>query len=505
MAFGAVKILDINGLSYLYTKLLNNINDFQNTSKDLIETAAAAANNAAYRANAISDNIGDTYATKEELTNAINGITSFEYQIVTSLPDKGVKGTIYLVEHSSGNQSTSDNIYDEYVWIANKYEKIGTTDIDLSKYLTADQVSNTYLKKTDASTMYATVGALKTTDSKVDTNTKNISAHTSSAHARADATKVEKSDTNGNIKINGAETTVYTHPSGTNPHGTTKSDVGLGNVGNFKAVSTVASQGLSDTEKANARANIGAGDGNYNNLSNKPTIGNGTITINQNGVQKAQFTLNQTGNTTVSLSDTDSTYDLNTMINGLGAGEVAPTDTDYYITQYAGGGTTNTQYVRRRTSSLYNYIKAKTDTLYAATGHTHSYLPLSGGTITGHVLAKGTKMALTSGKVTNIETGTTGLFSDGIAISNPGTFNDVGFIRVTGTGESDTVLEIATGDDGGAGEAIAVRQYNTGNTASHEAWLLDHSGNTSFPGTVKIGGGCTLKYDSTNKCVNFVF
>ena len=27
------------------------------------------------------------------------------------------------------------------------------------------------------------------------------------------ATKVEKSDTNGNIKINGAETTVYTHPA----------------------------------------------------------------------------------------------------------------------------------------------------------------------------------------------------------------------------------------------------------------------------------------------------
>lgn len=44
-----------------------------------------------------------------------------------------------------------------------------------------------------------------------------------------------------------------------NPHNVTKSDVGLGNVGNFKAVSTVASQGLSDTEKSNARANIGAG------------------------------------------------------------------------------------------------------------------------------------------------------------------------------------------------------------------------------------------------------
>lgn len=56
----------------------------------------------------------------------------------------------------------------------------------------------------------------------------------------------------------------------------TASEVGLGNVGNFKAVSTVASQGLNDTEKSNARANIGAGtssfSGSYNDLSNKPTI-----------------------------------------------------------------------------------------------------------------------------------------------------------------------------------------------------------------------------------------
>ena len=111
------------------------------------------------------------------------------------------------------------------------------------------------------------------------TNWNDAKTHADSTHARTDATKVEKSSTNGNIKINGTETTVYTHPSGTNPHGTTKSDVGLGNVGNFKAVSTVASQGLTDTEKANARANIGAGTGNsnfsgaYADLSGKPTLG----------------------------------------------------------------------------------------------------------------------------------------------------------------------------------------------------------------------------------------
>ena len=58
--------------------------------------------------------------------------------------------------------------------------------------------------------------------------------------------------------------TAYEHSQLTsgNPHNVTKSDVGLGNVGNFKAVSTVASQGLTNTEKSNARANIGAGTSN---------------------------------------------------------------------------------------------------------------------------------------------------------------------------------------------------------------------------------------------------
>lgn len=47
-----------------------------------------------------------------------------------------------------------------------------------------------------------------------------------------DIPDISASTINGNIKINGTETNVYTHPTGTNPHGTTKSDVGLGNVPN---------------------------------------------------------------------------------------------------------------------------------------------------------------------------------------------------------------------------------------------------------------------------------
>ncbi|WP_368490854.1 pyocin knob domain-containing protein [Clostridium sp. BJN0013] len=76
----------------------------------------------------------------------------------------------------------------------------------------------------------------------------------------AGANKVEQSSTNGNIKINGTEKTVYTHPgSGTNPHGTTKSDVGLGNVTNdaqVKRTEMGADSGVAtlDSSGVNAQA-----------------------------------------------------------------------------------------------------------------------------------------------------------------------------------------------------------------------------------------------------------
>ena len=50
---------------------------------------------------------------------------------------------------------------------------------------------------------------------------------------------------------------------------------------------------------------------------------------------------------------------VSTLLNKLTTGSSTPTDADYYICQYAGGGTTTTTYVRRPMSALYTYIKSK--------------------------------------------------------------------------------------------------------------------------------------------------
>lgn len=48
---------------------------------------------------------------------------------------------------------------------------------------------------------------------------------------------VTKSNTNGSVTVNGKDVVVYTHPEGTNPHCTTKADVGLSNVENERQYS----------------------------------------------------------------------------------------------------------------------------------------------------------------------------------------------------------------------------------------------------------------------------
>lgn len=67
----------------------------------------------------------------------------------------------------------------------------------------------------------------------------------------------------------------------------------------------------------------------------------------------------------------------NSLINALDSGTASPTDPDYIITQWVGGGTSNTTWVRRPASSFWAYIKGKADGVYqpkgsyAASGHTH--------------------------------------------------------------------------------------------------------------------------------------
>lgn len=75
---------------------------------------------------------------QQAIDDALADVTGIDFQVVDTLPATGAKGVIYLVPVSQA----SPNSYDEYIWLTPPggtahYEKIGSTEVDLSNYWTS--------------------------------------------------------------------------------------------------------------------------------------------------------------------------------------------------------------------------------------------------------------------------------------------------------------------------------------------------------------------------------
>lgn len=180
-----------------------------------------------------------------------------------------------------------------------------------------------------------------------------------------------------------------------------------------------------------------ATSGSYTDLSNKPTIGNGKVTVNQNGTTKGTFTMNQTGDTIINLTDSDTnTNTWRDVVDGLdstrtdaslsanqgrvlndkfanylplhGTADIATSVTDYGDTAkhiqigFSGAGITgdDIKYIAGYTDGDGGNLSAKIkdiskDALKAWLGlgsrayDSTSYLPLSGGDMTGDITFNG--------------------------------------------------------------------------------------------------------------------
>ena len=94
-------------------------------------------------ANGTADQIllGDGSTTSlQTIKNSISAIPKFHTLVVNSLPDDAAfksESTIYLVK--SGNDS--QNLYTEYIWINNAWEKLGEQKVNLDNYLNTSNLA----------------------------------------------------------------------------------------------------------------------------------------------------------------------------------------------------------------------------------------------------------------------------------------------------------------------------------------------------------------------------
>lgn len=207
----------------------------------------------------------DRYYTESEMDTKLNGKLNISLKgSVNGLAELDSTGKVpsaqlpSFVDDVIEGYLSSGKFYKESAHTTQISGESGKIYIDLSTEKTYRWSGSKFVVISDT----ITIGETSTTAYRGDRG-KVAYDHSQSAHARTDATNVTKSTTNGNIKINGTETTVYTHPSGTNPHGTTKSDVGLGNVDNTadanKSVKYATSAGSAGwATKATAIVDYGA-------------------------------------------------------------------------------------------------------------------------------------------------------------------------------------------------------------------------------------------------------
>lgn len=157
----ADKYLNNTGLQYFFNRLktifatkgevptatsdLTNDSGFI-TSADVPTATSELTNDSGFITNAVNDLVNyytksQTY-TQTEINTLIGQISTVNFEIVQTLPTQDIStSTIYLVPNGASGQ----NSYDEYVYINNAWEKIGTTDVDLSAYWTSTSGLNNSL------------------------------------------------------------------------------------------------------------------------------------------------------------------------------------------------------------------------------------------------------------------------------------------------------------------------------------------------------------------------
>lgn len=168
-------IEDCDVVSDMADDISSKANSADVYTKTETDTALAdKANSADVYTKTEADNLLDDKAdkattyTKTETDNLIGAIENVTIEVVTELPTEGESNKIYLVPKEGGQ---APNVYDEYVYANDAFEKIGDTEIDLSGYATTEAMNTALADKADKSELsdYAKTADVNTAlDDKAD-------------------------------------------------------------------------------------------------------------------------------------------------------------------------------------------------------------------------------------------------------------------------------------------------------------------------------------------------
>ena len=175
-----------------------------------VSAAVTTAGNAAASAAAVKKDLANYYKKTEtysqaEINNKISAIPKFDIKVCEALPDSNIsKTTVYLLKSS---KEETNNLYDEYIYVNSKWEKLGTQTVGdiagLSQRMTAAEANieqntssistiNTNLtKKQNTLTAGANITISGTTISAKDTTYSVATTSTNGLMSKDDKKKLD--------------------------------------------------------------------------------------------------------------------------------------------------------------------------------------------------------------------------------------------------------------------------------------------------------------------------
>lgn len=142
-------------------------------------------------------------------------------------------------------------------------------------------------------------------------------------------------------------------------------------------VATTENNGLMSSADKAKLDGIEAGANNYTHpIYEAKQAGLYRISVDNTGHVATADKMTSEELTADGVSPADHTHDLGELVDALDTSADAVEDADTVMvgaTVTSDDGSVTTKYTRRPLAALWNWIKAKTDTLYATVGHTHNY------------------------------------------------------------------------------------------------------------------------------------
>ena len=133
---------DVDNLANYYTETeVDNLLNEKANKTDVPTKVSQLENDTGFITNTVNNLTNyylksETY-TQTEVNNLIGQIKTISIEVVDKLPEIGEDNKIYLVP----KEGSTGDIYNEYIWVNNAWELIGSTQIDLTGYATEDWVN----------------------------------------------------------------------------------------------------------------------------------------------------------------------------------------------------------------------------------------------------------------------------------------------------------------------------------------------------------------------------